>query len=159
MSGLSDLTSAYEINCRKLYLNWFTINVFYSDQWKQNGLVFVNPGLLKNLLNLNERDISYTFKSSLNTPRFYQTVVTYFRLTWYVHVLPWASTKFFFFLYFISFWVLTVFTNVQKQSYKFYVHKIYLTQTYYTNKNTLYYTTGQKNRNKKKKEASLNWNE
>ena len=64
-----------------------------------------------------------------------------------------------FFLYFICFWVLTVFTNVQKQSYKFYVHKIYLTQTYYTNKNTLYYTTGQKNRSKKKKEASLNCNE
>ena len=69
------------------------------------------------------------------------------------------SLLLFFFLYFICFWVLTVFTNVQKQSYKFYVHKIYLTQTYYTNKNTLHYTTRQKNRNKKKKEASLNCNE
>ena len=37
--------------------------------------------------------------------------------------------------------------------------KVYLTQTYYTNKNTLNYTTGQRNRNKKKKEASLDCNE
>ena len=36
--------------------------------------------------------------------------------------------------------------------------KVYLTQTYYTNKNTLNYTTGQRNRNKKKKEASLDCN-
>jgi len=50
-----------------------------------------------------------------------------------------------FFLYFICFGVFTVFTNIQKLRYKFYMHKIYLTQTYYTNRNTLYYTTGQKN--------------
>ena len=45
-------------------LPWFTINVFYSDQWKRNGLIFMNPGILKALLNLKERDISHTFKSS-----------------------------------------------------------------------------------------------
>ena len=50
-------------------LPWFTINVFYSDQWKRKGLIFVNPGILKALLNLKERDISYTFKSFLNTPK------------------------------------------------------------------------------------------
>ena len=50
-------------------LPWFTINVFYSDQWKRNGLILVNPGILKALLNLKERDISYKFKSFLNTPK------------------------------------------------------------------------------------------
>ena len=64
----------------------------------------------------------------------------------------------FFFLYFICFWVLTVFTNVQKNKVTNSMC-LYLTQTYYTNKNTLKYTTGQRNRNKKKKEASLDCNE
>ena len=50
-------------------LPWFAINVFYSDQWKRKGLIFVNPGILKALLNLKERGISYTFKSSFNTPK------------------------------------------------------------------------------------------
>ena len=48
---------------------WFTINVFYSDQWKRMGLIFVNLGKLNALLNLKERDVSRTFKSFLNTPK------------------------------------------------------------------------------------------
>ena len=50
-------------------LPWFTINAFYSEQWKRKGLIFVNPGILKALLNLKERDVSHTFKSFLNTPK------------------------------------------------------------------------------------------
>ena len=73
--------------------------------------------------------------------------------------LLWGVFFFFFFLYFICFWVLTVFTNVQKNKVtNSTCLKVYLTQTYYTNKNTLNYTTGQRNRNKKKKEASLDCN-
>ena len=39
------------------------------NQWKRNGLMFVNPGVLKALLNLKERDVSHAFKSFLNTPK------------------------------------------------------------------------------------------
>ena len=39
---------------------WFTVNVFYSEQWKWNGLILANFGLLKALLTLKGIDRSYT---------------------------------------------------------------------------------------------------
>ena len=61
MSGLNDPSRAYVIFAEKftlIYDKCFLLRI-----WKQDGSIFVNPGLLKALLNLKERNISYTSHS------------------------------------------------------------------------------------------------